>query len=143
MEKLGPLIAFLALFGLVGWIIWLVSKTRQSYHKLNLLNDFHNRLLDRIGSAKDFGDFLETEGGRSFLEALKSEPTPPRANRTLRWLQGGSIFLVLGGACLYLQPNFPEDDGFLVLGVLLSALGLGFLLSTLAGHFFGDRLERR
>lgn len=63
----------------------------QRRQQLKLLTDFNSRLLDRIGSTKDFSDFLQTEGGAKLVDTLTAErgSTGP-CERILRATQGAS-----------------------------------------------------
>lgn len=136
MEDIAPVIAALGFFTMVGWIVFVVVDGRRRQERLKVFTEFHTRLLDRIGSAREFGEFLQTTGGTRFLESLSMEKGGPQV-RILRSIQIGIVLLALGFGFLILGLMYPLNEGtegFRILGTLTLSLGIGFLLSSLAAH---------
>ena len=67
-----------ALFITIGFIISVVVNGWQRRLRLKLTTEFHSKLLDRIGSVKDFNDFLQTDGGATFMDSLTVERSASR-----------------------------------------------------------------
>jgi len=87
-----------------------------------------------MGSTAEFGAFLDTEGGRRFMKTLTVEG-PSAKTRMLGATQTGIVctsigiaLLILGGIFYYLR------DGLWVMGGIITACGIGFLVSTLASY---------
>ena len=140
MRNLGALISDLSIAVLVGWVIWVVSTTYLRLRRTQAINDFQNRLIERVSSSKDLGEFLETEGGRRFFQAIEEEPKRGRSiDRVLRPLQVGLILTILGISILFLSKV--DDSRALVPGVIVFALGLGFLASSSAAHILRDKSD--
>ena len=84
-----------------------------------------------MGSTAEFGAFLDTEGGRRLMKTLTVEG-PSAKTRMLGATQTGIAawigiaMLILGGIFYYLR------DGLWVMGGIITACGIGFLVSTLA-----------
>jgi hypothetical protein len=57
-----------------------------------VFTEFHSKMLDRIGSASEFGEFFGSEAGERFLESLASEKGAPQT-RILAALQWGVTLL--------------------------------------------------
>ena len=100
-----------------------------------MVAEFHTRLLDRIGSAKEFGDFFASDAGKRFMDSLSaSESGSPQA-RILRSVQTGLVMLALGVGLFILtdQRTFSLEamDGLVVTATVTAAVGAGLIASTL------------
>ncbi len=131
MENLLPMSVSIGFIVLVGWVIGTsVSALR---HKMNVRaqTELHNRLLEKFGSASEFTSYLQTPNGQRFFENLATERVHP-ASKILGSIQKGSILTVVGLGLLLLHVLYSAvDEGiFLILGVLMLALGAGFLISS-------------
>ena len=65
------------------WAIFVIVDGFRRRQQVRLSAELHTRLLDRIGSAREFGEFLTTESGARFLDAIavdrnaaQTEPKP-------------------------------------------------------------------
>src|SRR5262245_31089223 len=96
--RFGPeIIVAPAAFTMIGFIIWVLATSWQRRLRLKLTTDFNSKLLDRIGSIKDFNDFLQTEGGARFMDSLTVErPTARPLDGILRATQIGIVLVMLG-----------------------------------------------
>ncbi len=141
MKELIPILLGLGAFTMVGWVVHVIVDGYRRRQRLNVFTDFHGKLMDRMGSAKELGDFLQSEGGQQFLETLTVEKDHP-ANRILRAVQTGLVLLCLG-AGLFGANSFAQwetDGGFMVVGMLFMTAGFGFLLSATASYVLSRRL---
>lgn len=109
-------IGFFALILGIFWLRW-----RQQQASLQSRAEFHKQLLDKFATGRDFADFLESKASQRFLEALWSQGTPSR-EKTLR---NGIVVTMLGLAVFGL--SWMKKD-FVIPGVLLLAVGVGFLI---------------
>lgn len=129
--------AFLSIFGSGTFVVWTLVNgwLRRSHLKASM--DFNLRLLDRIGSIKEFNEFLQTEGGTKFMSSLTTsvtaKPISSPSGRILLASQIGVVLSALGIGLLSLQStlaNTGEAVGFLITGVIALSIGLGFLVSA-------------
>jgi hypothetical protein len=140
MDLLAPLIGFLGFFTMVGWIVHVVVDGRRRRERLKIFTDFHSRLLDRIGSAREFGEFLQTEGGTRFLASLSVEGTGAQRG-ILRSVQFGVVLLALGSGFLLLGRTYVFDEGgFTIVGTIVLSIAIGFLLSAALSLVLSRRL---
>jgi hypothetical protein len=132
-----------ALFGTICFVVWTVASHWQRNRHLREMTAFHARIIDRMGSIKDFNDFLQTPGGTQFMNAITADkgPTGPR-DRILRAVQTGIVLSSVAVGCLFLARAFRYEasDLFTVLGVILLSLGVGFLLAAGAAYGLSRRL---
>jgi hypothetical protein len=122
-----------AAFFLVGFVAWTIVTGLQRGYRLKRVIEFNSRLLDRIGSVKDFSEFVQTEAGAQFMRGLTTEPAASApAQRILNAVQIGLVSLAVGFGMLFLsrRVSFESHDVLLVLGTVAASLGGGFLLSS-------------
>lgn len=130
-----------SLFFLVGYIVWVWVTATQRKQRLRLLTEFHSRLLDKLGSVKDFGEFLQTDAGSRFMGDLAAEPAAAGTHeRILRATQVGIVLIFLGLGLLTLgffwSPYAPESARrtFGAFGTISLSLGIGFVVSAAASY---------
>lgn len=146
-----PISAFIA----TAWVIHVVVDGFRRRQQIRLTTEFHGKLLDRIGSAKEFGEFLNTSGGTRFLDSMTIEREGGGAQaRILRAVQGGFVFLALGLGLFLLIGTTDlgfdgvpgevrrgdEEAGFAVMATICTSVGLGLLLSAGASYTLSRRL---
>ena len=131
------------LFATMGFVVWTIATSWQRSRHVREMTQFHARIIDRMGSIKDFNDFLQTPGGTQFMNALTADkgPTGPR-ERILRAVQTGIVLASVAVGCLLLANSFQYEasDVFRVAGVILLSLGIGFLVAAGAAYGLSRRL---
>lgn len=152
MAYLVPIIIVPTVFLVTGWVVYVIVDGFRRRQQLRLATEFHAKLLDRIGSAKEFGEFLNTSGGAKFLDSLAIEREGGPHIRILRALQAGlvlvalgvGLFLLIGSATLTfgVPAEFERDaeDGLAVLATITTSIGTGLLLSAAASFGLSKRL---
>jgi hypothetical protein len=125
-------------FSTIGYIVWVLVTASQRKQRLRLVTEFHSKLLDKLGSVKDFGEFLQTDAGARFMKDLASEPAVTGATheRILRAAQLGAVFSCLGlGLVLlgfFVDVPGRGQEGLTTVGVVALSLGVGFAASAAA-----------
>jgi len=142
-EHLVPIIVVPSLFAALGWVVYVIVDGVRRRQQLRSVAEFHGKLLDRIGSAREFGEFLNTSGGTRFLDALTIERGGGAPLRILRALQTGLVCVALGLGLFFLMSarNFSTEaqDTLATIATITLSLGTGLLLSAAASY----RLSRR
>jgi hypothetical protein len=144
-----------AVFAVVtGTIIWLVKMLVDHRRWLRLSKvqvDVHTKLLDRFSNNEDLMAYIQTPAGRKFLESapINIEPdAQPRHigapfGRILWSVQAGTVLLLSGlGLQLVGQRQQWEEiaQPLSSMGILVVAVGVGFLISAGASYFLSRRL---
>jgi hypothetical protein len=108
LEFIGPFAVFcVVLFAVFSLIKYIVEYRR--WARVSKVNaEVHNKILDRFGSNEELLAYVDSPAGRRFLEATPIAPTPT---------SDGKVSAPYARILLSVQ-----------VGVLLVALGLGFLL---------------
>ena len=147
-----PISAFVA----IAWVIHVIVDGFRRRQQIRLATDFHGKLLDRIGSAKEFGEFLNSSGGTKFLDSLTIERAEGGAQtRILRAVQAGMVFLALGLGLFLLIGNISlttqvyingetiqsnAESGFAVFATLCTSIGIGLLMSATVSYMLSKRM---
>ncbi|HSR67654.1 MAG TPA: hypothetical protein VLU25_06910 [Acidobacteriota bacterium] len=144
MREIDAILGVSVVCTLIGWIFYVISNWWLQNRRLTLTMEFHKRLLDRMGNSEEFGRFLESQAGQNMMQSLSEQPVPRflGGSGVLRALQASVVFLMLSLAMFALRWIYPLDEGYLVMGILTMAVGLGLLLSSLLSYGLRDRLER-
>jgi hypothetical protein len=154
MAGIALLLGFLALIGVLAWLLKAFIDNRRWLSVSRVQSDLHMKLIDRFTSNEDLLAYIQTPGGRRFLEAV---PIPldaaPRAtgapvNRILWSIQAGLVAGLTGAGLLYSSAHLGASGGDLadissllfVVGMIGLAVGTGFVLSAAAAYFLSRRL---
>ena len=128
-------ILFPILFCLIGFIVWTTLSTIRRFRTEKLQAQLQTKLLDKFGSGQELLAYVQSEGGKRFLESLTMEQRTPYG-RILGAAQAGTILLLLGIALLFLRSRVTgADEGLLVAGTIVFTLGLGFGVSAAVSYF--------
>jgi hypothetical protein len=132
-------------FAAVSWVIYIIVDGFRRRQQARMAADFHSKLLERIGSAQEFGEFLNTPGGAKFLDSLTIEREGGPHVRILRAVQTGLVLFVLGIGLFALFDALPytivdrpgerfveerRNEGIVTLATISTSVGLGLLLSA-------------
>jgi hypothetical protein len=147
IDKITPVLVFLCVFLGVLWALRSLLENRRWSKAAAVQSEIHAKLLERFASSQEMLAYMQTEAGRRFLEsgtlAVDTLParTPPVLARILASVQVGLVLVVVGIGFLWLWGSEPGGEkALLVLGTLVTALGLGFLLSAAASWGMSRRL---
>jgi len=145
MNELIPIVGIIAGCGSLTFIIHTVINYAVGRNRTRVAAEFHARLLDRLGSTKDFSEFLNSDGGGRFLDslALQRESTPQQ--RILRATAGGIVLTVLGiGLAMFNgELHYPAQQDLGDVVGFLSAISLSLGVGLLLAAAFTERLARR
>lgn len=124
----------LGFFALIGWIIWMLARRNQAGTRAQL--ELQKQLLDKFTSGREFGEFLESKGGQKFLENALTPSARPLGS-SVRSVKIGTVLSVFGLGFLLLSLGVQRH--LVVPGVILLALGAGFVLSGFVAHRLSEK----
>lgn len=136
---------------ILGVFIWLVRTGIDHRRWLRLTRtqtEVHTKLLDRLGTNEELMAYIQSPAGRRFLESapisLEQEPRTTNApvSRILWSMQAGVVLGALGLGFWLVQTRTTLEvaEGFWIIGVLIAALGFGFLASAGLAYAISSRL---
>jgi hypothetical protein len=132
MQNLSGMLVGIATIIAVTYVIGIIVSAFKHRASLRTQSEFHNRLLEKFGSASEFTAYLQSEAGQRFFENLTTERTTP-TTKILGSIQKGAILLLLGVGLMIAGRVFDSpqaNETFFVLGIIGLMLGLGFLVSA-------------
>jgi hypothetical protein len=149
MIEMIPILLGLGFFAMIAWIVYVIVDGNRRKERLKVFTDFHSKLIDRMGSSTEFATFLQSDGGRRFLDSLSVEKGHP-ADRILNAVQVGLVLAALGVGFFVagsdVAVNFSrvhnewDVNGFRVAGSIFLSLGVGFLLSAISSFLLAKSL---
>ena len=147
-DGLIPLLAFAC--GLVAIILLarMFIENRRWSRIFKMQSDVHGRLIERFTSNQELASYMQTEAARKFLEAApipiafdQNQRVPSAIARVLTPLQAGIVMVLLGLGLLSLQQAGPDTQiPMRILGTLVLAPGIGFIISAGVSWFLAQRL---
>ncbi|MCD4749787.1 MAG: hypothetical protein K8R59_10485 [Thermoanaerobaculales bacterium] len=134
-EAAMMMIVMPTMFGGMAWAF----KALLNYFQISRLSkmtfELQNKVIDKFGTAPEALQYLESKAGARLLETAAAGPTNPRM-RILFSVQSGVILAALGVGFLLVRGVMPEGaDAFSMVGILALCLGVGFLVSAVIAHY--------
>jgi hypothetical protein len=133
-----------SMFFMFGWVVYVIVDGFRRRQQTKVFTEFHGKLLDRIGSAREFGEFFNSEAGTRFLDSLSSSETGAPQIRILRSMQSGLVLLCVGiGFFLLLAGrtfSLEAMDGLMVVATASTAIGAGLVISTAMSYLLSKRM---
>jgi hypothetical protein len=129
-ELIAMITVLPAMFVFWGWVVWIILEWR----KLRAKSVLQSKLVDKFPTAQEFNDFLQSKEGNKFLNFLKFNGLAPR-EKIMSSLSKGIILSMFGISLIILGQIFTEEmKYFLAFGIVIVALGVGFLISTFISY---------
>ena len=154
-EALGVLLGGMAgvflviiFVGVITWLVRTFIQHRRWLRASQVQADVHTKLMERMTSNEELLAYVQSPAGRRFLEAAPPRPETegPQLSApigSIIWsMMAGVVLTVLGVGFRY-AGNVVKDeahDAFVVVGVIILALGIGFMVASLMGFVLSSRL---
>lgn len=137
--------------GTIVWLVKMLVDHRRWLRQSKVQTDVHTKLMDRFTSNEDLLAYIQSPSGKRFLEsapiALDVEAQPRNIGapfgRIFWSVQAGAVLLLTGLGLQFVgQRQQWEEIGqpLSSMGILVVAIGLGFLISAAASYFLSRRL---
>ena len=132
MEVMIPIVLFIGFFATMSFISH--NRSKRSAVATAARAEVYNRMIDKFGSAKEFTDFLQTAEGRSFIEELGRDRGPVSGpyDKILWSIKAGVLSTLVGLTLVVLSMTMFDttEEGMMIPGAILTALGAGFIISA-------------
>jgi hypothetical protein len=144
----GLFLGFMTIVVMMGSVARQVVEYRRWARQTRMQTEVHTKILDRMQSNEDLLAYVQTPAGRNFLDFAPGGPAPePRQpsaplGRILWSVQAGVVLTTLGIGLRFAQGTVPEEimPGFTVLGIIVTSLGLGAVVSAVIAYVLSSRL---
>lgn len=145
---LAGFLAFGAMIGVLTWLVRAVIQHRRWIKASTVQAEVHSKLMDRMTTNEELLGYLQSPAGRRFLEAapIRPEAESPTMGAPIGpiiWSMMAGIVLSTVGAGFSVAADSITDDvqrAFTVVGIILLALGVGFLIASLMAFIVSSRL---
>lgn len=148
---LGGLAGFLAvsvMLGVLAWVVRAVINHRRWIKASKVQAEVHSKLMDRMTTNEELLAYIQSPAGRRFLEAapMRPEPDAPVTNAPIGpiiWSMMAGIVLATVGIGFRVAAGTINEEvqrAFTVVGIIVLALGVGFLIASVMAFLLSSRL---
>ena len=124
----------IAVFTMIGFIVWVIFSSVRRYKTAWVQGEVAKAMLMRFDSAQAMLAYIETDGGKKFLNSLAQE-TGTAYGGILDCIRWGLIFLIIGGTLCWMRAAGVVDHDVQVMGILAVALGVGLEAAAVVSYF--------
>jgi hypothetical protein len=122
--------------GFFSWFVWIVFSTIRRLRIAKLQADVQSKLLEKVGSGQELLAYAQTDVGKQLLASLRVESAASPYGRIIGALQTSIVMICVGLALLFLRGRVSgPEEGFLVIGTLITVLGVAFGLAAAASYY--------
>jgi len=154
LEAIGVLLGGLAgvlVFGgfmaILAWLTRAVIQHRRWLRQSKIQSEVHVKLMDRMTTNEELLAYVQSPAGRRFLEAAPpQEAESPRLGAPVGpiiWSMMAGIVLAVVGIGFRIAGNSVTNEAqqaFTVVGVILLALGAGFMMASAMAYLVSSRM---
>jgi hypothetical protein len=125
-----PIVTSIGCYIMITVIVMSVVRGKTERAKMHA--DVQAKMVERFGTAPEFIEFLRSPEGKVFMGSMDKVQQRTALDRVVGGFSKATVtaFLGLGFIVIYCFPD-TRFEGFLITGVILLMLGLGFILSAL------------
>jgi len=138
---------FVTALGVVTYLARSVMDHRRWLHATRVQSDAHNKLFDRMASNEELLAYIQSPAGQRFLTSTAVLEPESRAVSApigrILWSMQMGVVLALAGVGLWVgKANVIEEiaEPMQVVGTLVIAVGIGFVVSALLSWALSHRL---
>jgi len=144
---LAGFLAFGAVIGVLTWLVRAVIQHRRWIKASTVQAEVHSKLMDRMTTNEELLAYLQSPTGRRFLEAapIRAEvdsPTMGAPVGAIIWsMMAGIVLSTVGFGFAVAADSIREEvqRAFTVVGIILLALGVGFLIASVMAFVVSSR----
>lgn len=123
------------LLAFYAWVAWMIVE----WSRLKRKGKLQQYLIDKFASPLELQEFLQTDGGRKFLDLLKIGGHAPR-ERILSSITICTVLGCLGIGVFLLSLIFPDQANvYQAAAIIMIALAAGLLASALISNKLGRK----
>jgi hypothetical protein len=148
---LGGMAGFLGVCAFISVVVWLVRAViqhRRWLRQSRVQSEVHTKLMDRMTTNEELLAYIQSPAGRRFLEsAPPQEAESPRLGGApvgpIIWsMMAGIVLATVGIGFRFAAASVSNEaqQAFTVVGVIILALGAGFIISSIMAYLVSNRL---
>jgi hypothetical protein len=148
LGALAGIFVFVIVISVMVWLVRSFIQHRRWLKTSQIQTDVHTKLMERMHSNEELLAYVQSPAGRRFLESapIKPEVEAPQLSApigSIIWSLMAGVVLTTVGVGLRYSANFIEDEAqqaFVVVGVVVLSLGIGFILASVMAYVLSSRL---
>lgn len=151
VEGFQIMTVFTLVTGAIIWLVKMLIDHRRWLRQSKTHTEVHTKLLERFTNHEDLLAYIQSPTGRRFLESAPisveadapSRPVGAPFGRIFWSVQAGTVLLLTGLGLQFVGQRQPWEEiaqPLWSMGILVVAVGLGFLISAGASYFLSRRL---
>ncbi len=126
-----------ALIAIGVWALSLVNQVLKRRQQMRM----QKNLLEKFASAQDLAEFLRSPAGQKYVLSFSEAGSSPR-DSILNSVRLGIILLLVGPAlCVIPVQTVEVGHAIWGVGMVLTMLGVGFLVSAVASYFIAKKIK--
>ena len=137
-----------ALLGVFAWVVKAIIQHRRWLKASAVQADVHTKLMERMASNEELLAYIQSPAGRRFLESAPvradiESPSVAAPVGPIIWSMMMGIVLATVGVGFRFAGGYIGDENqkpFIVVGMIIMALGVGFILAALMAYLVSSRL---
>jgi len=155
VEALGILLGamagvfvFVIVISVIVWLVRSFIQHRRWLKASQIQTEVHTKLMERMHSTEELLAYVQSPAGRRFLESapVRPEVEAPQLSApvgSIIWSLMAGVVLTTVGVGLRYSANSIVDEAhqaFVVVGVIVLSLGIGFILAAVMAFVLSSRL---
>jgi hypothetical protein len=146
---MAGLLGAAAFIGVLTWLVRAVIQHRRWLRLSRVQTEVHTKLMDRMTTNDELLAYIQSPAGRRFLESapIQAETDSPRLAAPVGpiiWsMMAGIVLATVGAGFRYAAQSVTDNDAlqaFTVVGVVVLALGIGFIIASIMAYLVSSRL---
>lgn len=149
IETVAVFTGFVIVTACVLWLIRTALNHRRWLRTFRTQTELQSKMVDRFSNSEELIAYLQSSAGRWTMEPEPAAPPVSKVmlpgtpfNRVLWSVQAGLVVSAVAVGLLFVSYRVVEEvaEVFYAVGVLLLAMGIGFVLSAAASYILSQRL---
>lgn len=144
---MGGALGVAAVLGVLTWLVRATINHRRWVRSSRIQTEVHAKIMDRMTTNEELLAYVQSPAGRRFLESAPPPEAAPAQTSApvgpIIWAMMAGIVLATAGIGFRYSAGTLDSDAsqaFNVVGVIILALGVGFILSSLMAYLVSSRL---
>jgi hypothetical protein len=148
LGALAGIFVFIIVISVMIWLVRAFIQHRRWLKTSQIQTEVHTKLMERMHNNEELLTYIQSPAGRRFLESapVRPEVETPQLSApvgSIIWSLMAGVVLTTVGVGLRYSANFIVDEAhqaFVVVGVIVLSLGLGFILAAVMAYVLSSRL---
>lgn len=144
---LGGFLGVAAFIGVLAWLVRAVVQHRRWLRNSRIQTEVHAKIMDRLTTNEELMAYIQSPAGRRFLESAppaeaQQAPSGAPIGPIIWSMMAGIVLATAGSGFRYSSGSVTGEasQAFNVVGIIILALGAGFILSSVMAYLVSSRL---